>query len=182
MELDDIYGELRLPYAVPPAKPWRTWEEKFTPFSMLTLDAWNARYLKEIMGEIVDGWCMGNILFFDAILIWVVNKSGEIVYALEELVLNRLPANVPKHQNLSLTKRMPKLGHPALVLCEAGRIAGEIKPILDSDQTFLGWKINNKSGRYGLFKSRRKEQLENVAGEFSKYGIDLTVEFIRGKN
>jgi hypothetical protein len=178
-DLDELFGDLRTPFAVPPARPTRRWEERFTPFSWNKLDAWGARPLKQFMEDTADGWNVGNILFKDVIVIWVVNESGDVLYALEELVVRGAPANLPKFQNLPMMKRMPKLGHPSLIEGRDGRIGGEIKPIILNGMRFSHWEINNKSGRYGLYTTRRKEHLENVAGKFFDLGIQLKTRFIK---
>jgi hypothetical protein len=58
--------------------------------------------------------------------IWAVDMAGQILFAMEELVLNGEPKGIPKHQPMELTINADKLGHPALVGCAAARIGGEI--------------------------------------------------------
>jgi hypothetical protein len=175
--LDAMFGAL-----IPPQRPGRglavqRWERDFAPDSLSKLDDDSAASLRQAMKEISSGWKLGRVLIYDTIIIWAVDKAGDIWFAMEELVLNDMPTGRPKHQRLELTSVYPKLGHPALVNCERARIAGEI--YFDTGDDPPLWRINNNSGRYGRVPSRVPAHLNNVADRFRGFGIDLTPHFIR---
>jgi hypothetical protein len=128
------------------------------------------------MDNITAGWNLGQVFTNDTTIIWLVDVSGQIWFAVEELVLRGEPKGVPKHQTMELTARADKLGHPALVSCANARIGGEI--FFDQTRAPPTWTINNKSGRYGTQPSRTALHLDNVAKEFSRYRIHLTSRFI----
>lgn len=128
------------------------------------------------MQDLRDGWSVGRVLHADVAIIWLVDATGNIWFAIEELVVAAHGTGRPKHQTLPLTQYLPKLGHPALIAGANGRIAGEIVPVIGTD--FKTWEISNKSGRYGIHGSRTAAHLRNVANTFLSYGISLSTNFI----
>jgi hypothetical protein len=131
--------------------------------------------------EYVTAECPINLtLVNDMVFIWVVDRDGEIFLAAEELVLDSLPKYIVKHQDLRLTKNENKLGHPALISCQPGRIGGEIKYLhRDQNRERSVWIINNGSGRYGVTPDRTERQLTNVNSRFAALGMKFEIDFIR---
>lgn len=171
-----MFGTLILPQRPDQRLAVEQWERDFAPDSLSRLDDDSARSLKQTMEEISSGWTLGRVLTYDIIIIWVVDRRGDIWFAIEELVLNDMPTGRPKHQTLELTSTFPKLGHPALVNCARARVAGEI--YFDTGDDPPVWKISNNSGRYGRLPSRTRAHLNNVADHFRSFRIDLTPHFI----
>jgi hypothetical protein len=151
------------------------WERDFAPDSLTKLDSVSGESLKQIMREISSDWKLGKVLTYDTIIIWLVDKIGDVWFALEELVFNDMPTGRPKHQSLPLTTNLPKLGHPALINCARARIAGEI--YYDTGAVLPLWRINNQSRRYGRHSSRIPLHLSNVSDQFRAYGVDVTPDF-----
>lgn len=171
MNLDEHFGPL-----IPPRGTVERWEREFKPVSLSCLNAKSAKFLKEAMDEILAGWLVGKVLTDDVLIIWLVDRDGEVRFAVEELVHDGRGTGRPKHQTLPLTTTSPKLGHPALIDAERARIGGEI--YLDWRVDPARWIINNKSGRYGRHSSRKREHLANVARKFKAHGIELDLEFV----
>jgi hypothetical protein len=144
------------------------------------LDVESAKTMRALVDHVAAGCPINTTLMNDVIFIWVVDRTGEIFVATEELVLDYLPTWLVKHQTMRLTRGENKLGHPALISCEAGRIGGEIK-FLRASQTRKNdlWVINNGSGRYGLHPNRTEKHLSNVAARFLSFGMKFLIDFIQ---
>ena len=155
------------------------WEKHNTPHSIVVLDQNSAPPLKQFMEQIEGGWPVGRTLINDVIFIWLVDETGRIFVALEELVVNTLPVNVPKFQTLNVLTSRDKLGHPSLILCDRARIAGEIRFLHGTSTRESLWVINNASWRYGLYAGRTKTHLENAAARFRKHTVYLEVDFVK---
>ncbi|MEO5330826.1 MAG: hypothetical protein H7839_02275 [Magnetococcus sp. YQC-5] len=176
--LDEKFGILIDPQPLPERhRAFQTWERDFAPNSLSKLDNATADSLMWAMHEISSGWKLGKVLIYDTKIIWIIDRSGNLWFAIEELVLNGKPTGYPKHTKLLITVSQSKLGHPALINCAQARIAGEIYFDTNSDPPI--WKINNLSGRYGRHNSRTPVHLDNVVTLFKGYGIDVTPHFQR---
>lgn len=151
-------------------QPYDDWE-RHPPRSLTRLDDRTAPPLKRAMEDIAAGWRIGEVLVKDVSFIWLVDISGQIWIAVEELVVGGQSLGVPKLRHT----KADKLGHPALVNCGNARIAGEI--ICDFDPDPPEWLINNLSARYGTHRSRTDLHLQNVAKVFARFGITLTSKF-----
>ncbi len=182
--LDFLFGELRRPRPGPgrDKRPYGydKWEKKYPPSSILKLTQSSADRLRLLMRQIAEGCPVGRTFMNDVILIWLVDASGNILIAIEELVLSNNPQYVPKFQSVPLTRECDKLGHPSLVYASDARIAGEIRYHADRDPPI--WSINNASWRYGLYEGRTLAQLNQVAQRFSTFGIQLETNFIQPKS
>jgi len=177
MTLDDMFGPPVPPRPFgPESKGYRDWEKCNRPMSLSRLTAETAISLKTIMDDVGTGWMIGRVLTNDILIIWIVDLSGIIWFAVEECVIDGQHYSVPKHQTLPLTSGAEKLGHPSLVDCGNARIAGEIR--YDPDPSVASWVINNKSGRYGTHPSRTCAQLVRVAAEFGRHRISLKHRFL----
>lgn len=153
------------------------WERGNKPVSFSTLGDESAAPLKRFMSDVSAGWRVGRTLCFDVLIIWAVDESGEIVFAVEETIEAGAPTGRAKHQRAEATQRLDKLGHPALVGGGNARIAGEIR-LQEAADGRIYWEINNRSGRYGLEKSRKIEHLSNVKDQFAKFDLTLEPDFV----
>jgi hypothetical protein len=151
------------------------------PDSLIQLNDETAPRLQQFMKQVEAGCRIGLTLMRDVIFIWLIDKDGRIVLALEELVIDSRPLGVPKFQELSKAVAVlrEKLGHPSLVQGEPARIAGEIRYLRATPTRTPLWIINNISWRYGLYEDRTEAQLKEVAAEFQRRGITLQAEFER---
>lgn len=178
--LDDTYGSLIAPQPRPVSgQAYDSWESAYAPASLIRLGVESAETMRALVDHVAAGCPINTTLINDVIFIWVVDRTGEIFVATEELVLDYLPTWLVKHQTMRLTRGENKLGHPALISCEAGRIGGEIK-FLRASQTRKNdlWVINNGSGRYGLHPNRTEKHLSNVAARFLSFGMKFVLDFI----
>lgn len=152
------------------------------PSTLFLLSNETASYLSRLIEMSRDRSRFSHFPFDDFAILWVVNEKGEILVALEEAVVDGSSKIFPLPKNLasaySELGRIPvysKLGHPALVGCQAARIAGEIICDLYEDPSV--WYLNNRSGRYGVNVGRTPQQLANVAAEFAQFGIQFQPDF-----
>src|SRR5207247_823330 len=94
-DLDSEYGSLRPARPRPDRGPadlgFDNWEKNYTPHSITVLDEQSAPLLRDFMSQIKEGWPVGRTLINDVIFIWLVDRTGRIFVALEELVVNTLP-------------------------------------------------------------------------------------------
>jgi hypothetical protein len=82
MTLDAMFGPL-----IPPQLPYRgravqQWERDFAPDSLTMLDSVTAESLNQVMREISSGWKVGKVLTYDTLIIWLVDKAGDIWFTL----------------------------------------------------------------------------------------------------
>lgn len=166
MNLDELYGKVREPYM-----EVKEAEKRCKPRSMQILDKETANVLKTHM-DAYQKLHITNIVHQHVPILWIIRASGEIVFAVEEVV--ELPDWT--HCNLytgQLNDNEQKLGHPSLTNDEEfkARIGGEI--LIDDNI----WIITNKSGRYCRPADTTKAHLNNVSASFAKYGIVLTPNF-----
>lgn len=176
MDLDQQFGPALPPQGYGGRPAVSPWESLHSPRSLTRLSLVTAAPLSELMQSVRNGWALGQIWVNDTLIIWLVDRSGFVWFAVEELVLNGEPVSVPKHQTMALTRHAPKLGYPSLVGGQNARIGGEI--YFDPTLTPPDWVINNRSGRYGLHPSRTAVQLQQAATAFGAHGISLVVDFI----
>ncbi len=150
------------------------WENDYQPDSLTRLTRTSAERLKGLLDEIRRGSAAGNVLVNDIIFLWVGDDPGAIWFALEEMFHDGVPTGRPKYQTFEPTAGIAKLGHPALISAQKGRIGGEI--YLNPDAATPAWIFNNRSGRYGRHKSRTFRHLKNAANQFRSFGIELELE------
>jgi len=99
-----------------------------------------------------------------------------VIFALEETIVEGGTSRRPRMRGIPLNGNVKPLGHPLLVGGSSARIAGELYLDL-KDGSDLVWVLNNRSGRYGMHKSRKLEHLENVAELLRRYGLEVETEF-----
>lgn len=179
--LDRDFGVLRSPRP-DPARPlgFDMWERLRPATFHILQSPFGAEALMHWVSNRAHSLIQQSVLYQIAI-IWVVNASGQIAYALEEAIDPKsfdLPTVVAPFLRMPvLPKTRERLGHPALVDCGPARIGGEKICEPDQDGRF-GWQLNNASGRYGYGEDRTKRHLENVKKEFENYGIfNLQIAF-----
>lgn len=173
-ELTDRFGA-----ALEPERVDRL-EETTRPVSLQRLGKRSARLLKKLTAATAEGLGVARYVYSEFPILWVIDASGDVWFALEEVVDSEtgdfiLPRS-PNSRPASM-RRSGRLGHPALIGAGAGRIAGEI--MFDIGQDPPCWTISNASGRYGLRPGRTALHLANAAKVFAKYGIPLKPEFIQ---
>lgn len=170
--LDDLYG----PAIWPMPRGGRaatTWEMIYPPRSLYKLDIDSATFLKNTMADVENGWRVGEVAFFDVTILWVVDEDGAFWFAIEEMVRRGKPTGHPNYK--ALAPHLPdieKLGHPSLIRCKKGRIAGEI--VFDHLATPPVWNINMESGRYSRHPGRSIQHLRHAADHFIAKGIHVT--------
>lgn len=175
-QLDRRYGPPLLPRVFATDRKWDTWEENRSPFSMSELNIKSAQRILNLMKAVETGCSLTKVLLNDVAIIWIVTSTGTIKLALEEMFFEDDEIDRAKFSLFPPLKAFPKLGHPTLVDCGLGRIAGEICLQEDNGNPF--WEISNASGRYGIHPSRRVEHLLAVKDDFGKLGINLVPRFI----
>jgi len=173
-----LFGDLLAPTVVSGG------ERTFVPKSLQRLDQETAAFLRAIMETAEQGSRVAVTIFSEMPILWAIDNDGEIWFALEEvvdpqtgkslypLVRNQLVRALIEQHNLV------RLGHPALLRGEHGRIAGDIL----YDDEAPGWFISNNSGRYGRRLGRSEEQLENVRLKFEEHSIHLKKQFIQARS
>ena len=127
------------------------------------------------MNAVLEDWRLGEACVRDLVILWLVDADGRILFAWEELVVNGEPQQVPKHVRLPLMAGCEKLGHPSLIDCGQARIAGEL--FFDETTSSPAWRLNNRSGRYGIHETRRPEHLANVSKALREKGILVEEDF-----
>jgi hypothetical protein len=177
MNFDERYGPLVEPQKTPmrrshAVEPW----EFEQPLSTLVLNAETGKRLAVLLREGNEPFSLVSSLLRQSAILWIVTESGEIRFALEELVYvapdgkswvrsGHPYTGVPKLEFPVLSAGRSKIGHPALVEGKSARIAGEL--FLDRNAVGQPWTIANRSGRYGRVAGKREPRhLENVAKEF----------------
>lgn len=170
-DLDDLYG----PAIAAQNGGLRSWEanERLICYE---LDQASARELSELLLAAN----VGNIAFrvsTSISLIWIVTVTGTVIFALEETIDLNGTSRRPRMRGVPLNGSVKPLGHPLLVGGKPARIAGEL--YIDRDEEgVLTWVLTNRSGRYGLHRSRTKAHLENVADVFRRYQLPIVTDFI----
>ncbi|MBS0252412.1 MAG: hypothetical protein JSR78_15245 [Proteobacteria bacterium] len=167
--LDETYGAAAEP------RKLDAWEKKGkVPRSLSNLDAQNALLLLDLMQLVEKGLGVVKYVFADRPILWVVDREGNIWFALEETVDAETGEFTYPDIRPDPGVTYDRLGHPALIGCAVGRIAGELK----FDPGPPGrWYINNFSGRYSRGNNRTEEHLNNVGAAFAKLGIEVAVQF-----
>lgn len=133
--LDDLYGELiHLRYVDS--------TEARVPASSDILDQQTARTLQTLMSASIDK--RGAMLLSAIPMLWLVDESGKIIIALEDVVQRDTGEVVfPRPSKMHvLPVDCGKRGHPALVSGGAGRIGGE----LSFDRKLDEWVLTNNPG------------------------------------
>jgi hypothetical protein len=161
-------------------------EMEFSPSSLQRLTPSSSISLKTYMKSAEEGLLITQSIHKNHNLLWVVDESGEVWFAIEEAVVADGSFLFPfprKKHTLFLKKgdvdfAIGKLGHPSLLRnIKKSRIAGEI--IFDVAYSDTSkWVINNASGRYGIRKHIRRSHLEAVGQIFNRFGIPMGIEFI----
>lgn len=157
-------------------------EMKFHPSSATLLNNLTANHLSRLMNSISDGCSIGQHLFSSFPILWIVDVSGQIILALEELVDTNHGTFVAARSRISRDNgRFERLGHPSLLADKQGRIGGEIV----FDRRALTWEISNSSGRFGystLSASRTQAHLNAVRDVFYDFGIELSTLYLPDQN
>lgn len=169
-QLDDEYGP-----AIAAQSGLKSWEANES-LICYDLNQGSAKQLSDLLAAATAGG-IGLRVATAVTLIWVVTASGDVIFALEETVEVNGTSRMPRMRGVPLNGNVKPLGHPLLVGGRAARIAGELYLDTVSGDRELTWVLNNRSGRYGIHRSRNRSHLENVANLFRKYGLPVQTDF-----
>lgn len=170
-DLDDEFG----PVISPQSGGLRNWEANES-LICYELNQASAKQLADLLAAASAG-SIGLKVATAVTLIWIVTASGDVVFALEETIEINGTSRMPRMRGVPLNGNVKPLGHPLLVNGKAARIAGELYLDSASGNAELTWVLNNRSGRYGVHKSRKKAHLEKVADLFRRYGLPVQTDF-----
>lgn len=171
MSLDELYG----PNA--PAQGRISEAEKlYRPQSLQALDEESAAFLRGYMDS-VAGLRLPVIVHSHCVILWLVDQTGTVLFALEELVeeaTGELVAVRPRGDWGNIPGTI-KLGHPSLLDADDknARIGGEIS----FNRTAGQWEITNRSGRYGTRSHQTPHHLQAATENFKLHGIELVPRF-----
>lgn len=127
-----------------------------------------------------------RVMHRQMVILWVMDGSGTIFIAFEELIHCGTGAYLMPYFRTNLVTaqlkneidqgRMGRLGHPSLLTGDRhARIGGEIRFRPDDEDEHL-WKINRSSGRYGLRPHQTDAHLSAVHSLFADKGLHLGIE------
>jgi hypothetical protein len=171
MDLDALFGEA--------LHPERTdsLERLHPPRSLHRLDAETADMLRQLMEITERGFGATRYVYCELPILWIVDRDGILWFSVEEIIKeDTLEFVRPRLRNVQVEDRYQRLGHPALIKGDHGRIGGEL--LFDVGAPEPGWYLTNGSGRYGLREGRIAAHLSNAARKFGSYGITLREFFI----
>lgn len=175
-DLDELYG-----VAVPP-KYWSNIEKYKTPASLQKLDHSTAPVLQTYLATATDGLEITRTNHQTIVLLWLMDEDGQIWFCVEEAFKDDAEISVyPRLDGVEYPEGYEKLGHPALILAQKARIAGElIWDVPESEDP--RWMITNKSGRYGIRDDISPQHVDNVAKLFGDLGVALKPHHIVKRN
>jgi hypothetical protein len=171
IELDKQFG----PTIPPQNGGLKSWERGQQVFCY-ELNQASAKQLSDLF-DAARGGSIGLRIATAVTFIWIVTADGLAIFALEETVEINGTSRMPRMKGVPLNGNVKPLGHPLLVNGEAARIAGELYldcKVIDADLT---WVLNNRSGRYGVHRTRTTSHLENAADLFRRYGLKVETEY-----
>ena len=176
-ELDELFG----PVLPPQNGGVRHWESHAS-VKCYELNQASARDLSDFLALAMNGE-LGLQLMQAITMLWVVNNDGDVIFAMEQTIASEGTLRRPRMRGTPLGSSVKSLGHPLLVNGGSARISGElyIDDSEDPDSSDLTWILNNKSGRYGVHKTRKSEHLENVAALFRRYQVPVETDFMEGR-
>lgn len=167
-DLDKHYGPLRKPEKVD------SWEDR-PPQSLTIFD----RVVGDSLAKL-ESAVQCKLLRFAARAknyIWAMKDSGEIVIAVEELIVQPPDSDFsgyPRRRGYRHPSEEKKLGHPTLRSGGEARIAGELA--FDEIEGKIRWVLNTNSGRYCKQFPPNDSQIENVADRLRNFGLDVIVD------
>jgi hypothetical protein len=172
-ELDDQFGPV-IPAQNGGLKSWEASERLIC----YDLNQGSAKQLSDLLDAASAGG-IGLKVATAVTLIWIVAETGDVIFALEETIEINGTSRMPRMRGVPLNGNVKPLGHPLLVGGKPARIAGELYLDTADENGQLTWVLNNRSGRYGVHRSREKAHLENVADLFRKYGLPVQTDFFQ---
>ena len=171
--LDLIYGTLEEP------KYCSDEEKVVSPESVELLNSRSATLLRALMETATRELGPSVATFSQLPFLWVINKSGQMVFSVEEIVTDGSKRFVrPRLRRDQPVQGETRLGHPSLVGGLPARIGGELYFDPGWGHEPRGWKLTNGSGRYGLRKGREVSHLLNVVDLLRSHNIDVRPNFI----
>jgi hypothetical protein len=168
--LDDRFGPV-----ITPQNGLKSWERS-EQLICYELNQASAKQLSNLLSAADNGGMLFD-LAIAVTVIWIVTSEGEMIFALEETIVEGGTSRRPRMRGIPLNGNVKPLGHPLLVNGAGARIAGELYIDNSSGESALGWVLNNRSGRYGMHRSRLSTHLENVAELLLRYGVEVQTEF-----
>jgi hypothetical protein len=172
-DLDAVFGELLTPDRVDPL------ESNIRPLSLQRLDRDTGEWLKAFMKATEAGLGVTRFVYCEIPILWVADNLGDIWFAVEEIITADTQEFIrPRfRKGDAITSNYCRLGHPALLGAQPGRIGGEI--LFDARAEIPAWFITNGSGRYGLRQGRLPIHLAAAKQKFQEHGISLTEYFLK---
>lgn len=168
-DLDEEFGPV-----IPPQNGLKAWERN-EQLVCYELNQLSAKQLSNLLETAAEGGMLLDVAL-SVTVIWIVTKDGDLIFALEETIVEGGTSRRPRMRGIPLNGNVKPLGHPLLVNGASARIGGELYLDYDRDGNLV-WVLSNRSGRYGMHKSRTPTQLNNVALLFQRYGIEVQTEF-----
>lgn len=169
-ELDDRFGPV-----ITPQNGLKSWERS-EQLLCYDLNQASAKQLSGLLYTAKEGGMLLNVAIAVTV-IWAVTRDGDMVFALEETIVEGGTSRGPRMRGIPLNGNVKPLGHPLLVNGAGARIAGELYLDHTNGEGDLIWVLNNRSGRYGMHKSRTREHLQNAAELLRRYGLDVQTDF-----
>jgi UDP-3-O-[3-hydroxymyristoyl] N-acetylglucosamine deacetylase len=154
-------------------------ERVISPESIELLDSKSATLLRALMETAVRELGPSVATFSQLPFLWVINKSGQMVFSIEEIVSDGSKRFIrPRLRRDQPLQGETRLGHPSLVDGQPARIGGELYFDPGWGHEPRGWKITNGSGRYGLREGREVSHLLNVVDLLRSHNVDVRPNFI----
>lgn len=175
--LDDRFGKVRDARKGANGSCFHEWEDRHTPFSLFKLDRNSGEAMckaLELAQQSPFGIALTTIGF-----IWVMDSSGHVWIAVEELALadEVKRRGIPRRRHGQHPASEKKLGHPTLVAGQAARIAGELA--IEEISGRYRWVINCSSGRYCYNEKSRPKvaHLVNLMEHFRGFGVSVMPDY-----
>ncbi|WP_152621298.1 hypothetical protein [Bradyrhizobium japonicum] len=168
-ELDDQFGPV-----IPPQNGLKAWEQN-EQLLCYELNQSSARQLSNLLATATEGGMLLAVAIAVTV-IWIIADDGSMVFALEETIVEGGTSRSPRMRGIPLSGNVKPLGHPLLVNGSGARIAGELYLDRNEDDALI-WVLNNRSGRYGMHRSRTRAHLDNAAELLRRYGVIVQAEF-----
>lgn len=171
--LDLMYGKTLSP------KYCSEEEKAVSPESIELLNSKSATLLRALMETATRELGPSVATFSQLPILWVINKSGQMIFSVEEIVTDGSKRFVrPRLRRDQPMEGETRLGHPSLVGGQPARIGGELYFDPGWGHEPRGWKITNGSGRYGLREGIEVSHLLNVVDLLRSHNIEVRPSFI----
>lgn len=149
------------------------------PDSRQKLDLASASLLRDYLESAKRGLLIPRVVHQASIVLWLIDEAGDCWFCVEEMYKADAGNKVfPRLNEIDYPKGYEKLGHPSLIEAQDARIGGEIAWSNGARGGSAGWLLSNKSGRYGIRRDIKEDNLVNACILFQSYGIPVQPYFI----